>query len=117
MTATEMSRPARLLRILTPRIFLAALVFGLLLIGQSGARPVSADHLRQAPKEVTYTGTFHTTQPDMFGPNGARPSSGRELDLFEVDWDKGAGGDLVKALAATFEFLGIDIDIPGGISA
>ena len=65
MSTIVISLTRRLRLISMPSLLLATLVFGLLWLGQSGPKPVSADHLPQASKKITYVAEFTTTQRDM----------------------------------------------------
>ena len=89
----------------------AILVFGLLWLMLREPGAVSADHIPEPPDEIKYTIPFNTSQPDMFGPNGARPFPGG-FNLLDFSWNEQKSVGAIQEFGGKIIFFGFEIPVP-----
>ena len=103
--------PKRLPRASIPVVFIAALVFSLLWLGQSAPKPALADHIPEPPQNVVYVLPFETSAQSKYGPGPAAPGS-LTLPLAGTSWNVGGSfGDIVT-IGGDISFFGFTIPAP-----
>ena len=77
----------------------------------SDSKPASADHIPEPPDEFIYRATFATSQPDLFGPNGAQPLI-RSFPLLDFSWNKEESIGDITTFGKDFKFAGFTVPVP-----
>lgn len=111
MPATHRSFLKRLPLFSLLGFFVAALAVTILWLGQSEPTPASADHIPEPPDEIVYRATFTTSQPDLYGPNGAAPITG-DFNLLDFSWNEQGSLGKITSFGGTIDFAGYDVNIP-----
>ena len=108
ITGFRLKRPPRAS---IPVVFIAALVFSLLWLGQSTPKPVLADNIPEPPQNVVYILPFESSAQSKYGPGPAAPGS-LTLPLAGTSWNvSGSAGDIIT-IGGDISFFGFTIPAP-----